>query len=103
MVFSDVPSYKIIASKLMGPLLEKVKNKEEVGKMLEVIYNDNDDLAKIFALETLVNYFPVNNTFVANKFKLMLGVGNWRINAKICEVVPLCAKVFTKPLFKATF
>jgi hypothetical protein len=34
MVFSDVPAYKIIAAREMGALLEKVKNKEEVGKML---------------------------------------------------------------------
>jgi hypothetical protein len=103
MIFSEVPSYKIIASKLLGPLLEKVKNKEELGKMLEVVYSDNDDLPKIFALETLVNYFPVNNNFVANKFKMMFGMGNWRLNVKICDVVPLCAKVFNRPLFKATF
>ena len=103
MVFSDVPTYKIIASKVMCSLLDKVKNKEEIGKILEVIYSDSDDLPKIFAMEALVNYFPTNNNFVTGKFKLMLAANNWRINAKICEVVPHCAKNFTKTAFKTTF
>ena len=103
MIFSDVPAYKIIASKFLYQVLEKVKNKEEVGKMFEVIYSDNDDLPKIFAMQALVSYYPVNSNFVAGKFKLMLGMNNWRLNAKVCEVVTQCGKVFTKASFKATF
>ena len=49
-----------------------------------MIYNDSDDLPKIFAMDALVNYFGVNNNFVTAKFKLMLAANNWRINAKIC-------------------
>lgn len=50
MIFSEIPAYKIMASKYLAKLLDSIKNKEEVGKLLEVIYNDNDDLPKIFAL-----------------------------------------------------
>lgn len=103
MVFSDLPAYKIIASRVMAPLLEKVKNKEEIGKMLDIIYSDNDDLSKIYAMEALANYFPNNNNFVSGKFKLMLAANNWRLNTKICEVVPICTKTFTKAIFKTTF
>ena len=54
-------------------------------------------------MDALVNYFPTNNNFVTSKFKLMLAANNWRINAKICEEVPVCAKTFTKAAFKTTF
>lgn len=50
MIFSDIPSYKIMASRYLPKLLDSIKNKEEIGKLLEVVYNDNDDLPKIFAL-----------------------------------------------------
>ena len=49
-VYSDVPAFKIIASKHLVKLLENVRNKEEISKMLEIIYSDNEDLAKMFAL-----------------------------------------------------
>ena len=52
--------------------------------MLEIIYNDNDDLPKIFALEALVNYYNVNANMVMTKFKNLLLMNNWRINVKIC-------------------
>jgi hypothetical protein len=50
MIYSYIPSYKITASKFIPKLLNAVKNKEEVGKMLEVIFSDNEDLPKIYAL-----------------------------------------------------
>lgn len=34
MVFGDNPSYKIIAAKNLCRLLENVKNKEELGKII---------------------------------------------------------------------
>lgn len=103
MVFSDVPAYKIIGSKYLARLLESAKNKEEIGKLLEVIYSDNDDLPKIFALEALVNYYTVNGNVSTSKFKALLGLNNWRINIKICESIPCAFKVFSKAHFKATF
>lgn len=103
MIFSEIPSYKIIGSKYLSKLLENVKNKEEIGKLIEVIYNDNDDLPKIFALEALVNYYTINSNVTLSKFKALFVVNNWRVNIKICEVIPLAAKVFSKTHFKATF
>lgn len=52
--------------------------------MLEVIYNDVEDLPKIYALEALINYYNVNNNFVFLKFKALFMVNNWRLNIKIC-------------------
>lgn len=103
MVFGDNPSYKIIAARNLGRLLENVKNKEELGKIIEIIYGDNDDLPKIFALDALVNYYPVNNNTIILKFKALLVQNNWRINAKICEIIPKAVKIFSKSHFKTTF
>ena len=87
----------------MAKLLENVKGKEEIGKFLELVYNDTDDLPKIFALEALVSYYAANSNLTLAKFKALFAVNNWRINIKICEVVPLTAKLFSKPHLKSTF
>lgn len=50
LIFSDVPAYRIIGTKYLPKLLENIKNKEEIGKLIEIVYNDIDDLPKIFAL-----------------------------------------------------
>lgn len=68
-----------------------------------MVYNDTDDLPKIFALEALVNYYPVSANLVLSKFKALFVVNNWRINIKICEVVPMAAKLFSKSHMKSTF
>ena len=92
-----------MGSKYLTKLLESVKNKEEIGKFLEVIYNDNEDLPKIFALEALINYYSVNSNLSFAKFKALFIINNWRLNIKICESVPLAMKVFSKVHFKSTF
>jgi hypothetical protein len=71
--------------------------------MLEVIYNDNEDLPKIFALRALISYYPVNNNLCLMKLKSLLVINSWRINAKICEATNLALKVMSKPHFKAVF
>ncbi len=71
--------------------------------MIELVYNDTDDLPKIFALEALVNYYSVSANLVLTKLKALFVVNNWRINIKICEVVPIAAKIFSKPHLKSTF
>ena len=71
--------------------------------MLEIIYNDTDDLPKIYALEALVNYYPVNANLVLAKFKALFIANNWRVNIKICEIVQMAGKVFSKPHLKSTF
>jgi len=71
--------------------------------MLEIIYNDNDDLPKVHALEALVSYYSVNANLSMSKFKNLLALNNWRINAKICDIIPLALKIFSKSNFKATF
>ncbi len=68
-----------------------------------MVYNEADDLTKIFALEALINYYPVNSNIVLSKFKALFVINNWRINIKICELVPQALKVFSKTHFKSTF
>ena len=103
MIFSDQPAYRIIGSRYVSKLLENVKTKEETGKFLELLYNDTDDLPKIFALEALVSYYAVNPNLVMTKFKSLFVINNWRVNIKICEVMGFAAKVFSKPHLKSTF
>jgi len=50
-----------MGSKSLSKILENVKNKSEIGKLIELIYNNNEDLPKIFALDALVNYYSVNS------------------------------------------
>ena len=102
-MFSDVPAYRIIGARYLPKLLESVKNKEEIGKLIEMVYNDADDLPKIYALEALVNFYAVNPNIALAKFKALFVVNNWRVNIKICEIVPLAARVFSKTHFKSTF
>ena len=103
MIFSEQPAYRIIGARYLAKLLENLKNKEEVGKLLEMVYNDTDDLPKIFALEALVGYYAVSPNLVLTKLKALFVVNNWRINIKICELVPLAAKLFSKAHLKSTF
>ena len=60
-------------------------------------------MPKIYALEALINYYPVNNNFVFLKFKALFIINNWRLNIKICENIALAFKVFSKAHFKSTF
>ena len=103
MIFSDQPAYRIIGARYMAKLVENVKSKEEIGKFLELLYNDTDDLPKIFALEALVSYYAANSNLTLTKFKSLFAASNWRVNIKICEVVPLAAKLFSKPHLKSAF
>lgn len=57
----------------------------------------------MFALEALANFYPVNPNAVLAKFKALFVINNWRINIKICEVVNVAAKVFSKAHLKSTF
>lgn len=51
---SEVPAYRIIGSKYMKKLCEKSKNKDEILKMIELIYNDSEDLPKLYTIDTLI-------------------------------------------------
>lgn len=54
--------------------------------MLDTIYNEGDDLAKIYALKGLIDFYDVNPTASLAKFKNLAVVNSWRINMKICEL-----------------
>lgn len=57
----------------------------------------------MFALEALVNFYPVNTNLVLGKFKALFAINNWRINIKICEIICLAVRIFSKVHFKLTF
>lgn len=82
--YNDSPSHKILGSKYIQSLLKNCKSKEEIGKMLDIIYNENDDLVKIYALGALIDYYEVNSNMCLTKFKNLSLVNSWRINIKIC-------------------
>lgn len=68
--------------------------------MLEYICNDVDDLPKLFALDALIDYYEVNFNLTLNKLKNLLSVQSWRINLKICELMHVISKKFSKNHFK---
>lgn len=70
---------------------------------METIYNDSEDLPKIFALDALINYYSVNSNLSMMKLKALFTINSWRINIKICEEIPQASKVFSKAHFKTTF
>ena len=71
--------------------------------MLDTIFNEGEDLAKIFAIEALLNYYEFNNNLSLTKFKNMAIINSWRINIKICEFSEqICLKV-SKVHFKTVF
>jgi hypothetical protein len=34
--------------------LKNIRTKEEIGKMIDIIYNEGDDLSRIYALKALI-------------------------------------------------
>lgn len=68
-----------------------------------MIFNETDDLPKIWALEALMRYYAVNSNIALSKFKALFVINNWRINMKICENIHIASKTFSKVHFKSTF
>jgi hypothetical protein len=81
---SDIPQLKIMASKYLTEIVRNLKGREDVSKILESIYSDGDELSKIYALPSLIEYYDVNSNFALTKFKNLSVVNSWRINIKIC-------------------
>lgn len=71
--------------------------------MLEFIYGENEDLAKIHALGVLVNFYAINSNLTLSKFKALAVTNSWRINIKICELTPLLLEKISKAHFKLVF
>ena len=99
----DSPQYKIVCAKYLHEVLQGVKGKEEIGKLIDIIYNDGDDLAKIYGLKGLIDYYDVNPNMCLTKFKNLSVLNSWRINIKICEYMGTIAAKCTRPHFKLIF
>ena len=52
--------------------------------MLELIFNDVDDLPKLMSIDALVEYYDVDSNLVVTKMKNILAIQSWRVNLKIC-------------------
>lgn len=74
-----------------------------MGKWLECIYNEGDDLAKIYAMKALVDYYDVSSNFCLTKFKNLSVLNSWRINIRICDLIDSITSKITKAHFKLIF
>lgn len=95
--------HKIICAKYLQDLLKAVKNKEEIGKILDNIYNEGDELAKIYGIKALIDYYDTNSNSCLTKFKNLSVYNSWRINIKICDNIDAIFNKCTKPHFKLIF
>ena len=77
--------------------------KEEVGRLIDIVYNEGDDLAKIHGLRGLIEYYDVSPNICLAKFKNLSVLNSWRINIKICQLMPVIAAKCTRPHFKLIF
>lgn len=71
--------------------------------MLETIYNEGDELCKIYAMKGLIDYYEVSSNSCLTKFKNLTILNSWRININICSSIELIAARTTKPHFKLIF
>jgi hypothetical protein len=98
-VESENPSYRIIAAKYFKKLTENSVNKEEIYKIVDMFYNDSEDLPKLLTIDSLLLIYPLNSSLVINKLKVLVCIGTWRINIRLCEF----ANDFSKTLIKVHF
>ncbi len=70
---------------------------------MDNIYNEGDELAKIYGLKALVDYYDVNSNSCLTKFKNLSVYNSWRINIKICDSIDDIFAKCTKPHFKLIF
>lgn len=87
----------------MKSIVKNLKTKDDIPKILEAIYSEGDELAKIHALSALIEFYEFNNNFTLTKFKNLSVINSWRINIKICEIAELATQKIIKPHFKLIF
>lgn len=95
--------HKIICAKYLQDLLKAAKGKEEIGKILDNIYNEGDELSKIHAIKALIDYYETNSNSCLTKFKNLSVYNSWRINIKICDSIDAIFTKCSKPHFKLIF
>lgn len=103
LISSDNAQHKIIGAKYLQDLLKAVRAREEIGKLLDVVYNEGDDLSKIHGMRALIDYYEVNSNSCLTKFKNLTVLNSWRVNIKLCDNIDLIAAKCSKPHFKLIF
>ena len=53
--------------------------------MIDLIYNDSEDLPKLLTIDTLLQLYQINPNSVLSKLKTLICIGTWRINIRLCE------------------
>lgn len=83
-VFSENPSFRIIAARYFRNLVENSVNKDEICKIIDIFYNDAEDLPKLLTIDSLLLIYAFNPSVVMNKLKMLVCIGTWRINIRLC-------------------
>ena len=99
-IFSENLTTRITAVKFLKSLSEKVKNWEEITKIVELIFNDSEDLVKLLCIDTLLTIYKSNPNLVMNKLKYLFSLGAWRINLKLCQMSEQFSETLSKTHFK---
>lgn len=102
-VFSENPSFRIIAAKHLKKLTQNITNKEQICKIIDIFFNDSEDLPKLLVIDSLLFLYSSNPNYVLNKLKILICMGTWRINLKLCEFAEEFSKFLSRPHFKTLF
>lgn len=76
---------RIIAAKHLKKLTENAINKDEICKIIDIFFNDLEDLPKLLVIDSLLAIYALNPTTVINKLKSLICMGTWRVNLRLCE------------------
>lgn len=81
-------------------LCSRVQNKEEILKMMDIIYNDSEDLPKLLTIDVLLQMYQVNSNNALSKLKTLVCTGTWRMNIRLCEFSEEFSSTISKNHFK---
>ena len=68
--------------------------------MIDLIYNDSEDLPKLLTIDTLLQLYQINSNSVLAKLKTLICSGAWRVNIRLCEFAGEMGKTLNKNHFK---
>jgi hypothetical protein len=60
-------------------------------------------LPKLLTIDSLLLLYPFNSSLVINKLKMLVCIGTWRINIRLCEFANEFSKTLSKLHFKTLF
>ena len=68
--------------------------------MIDLIYNDSEDLPKLLTIDTLLQLYQINPNSVLSKLKTLICSGTWRTNIRLCEFAGQMGNTLSKSHFK---